>query len=36
VVKTAEAGGDVATADLAAIQLEVHEKTARMVRATAS
>lgn len=35
-VDTAEAGGDVATADLASERLEVHEKTAWMLRATAS
>lgn len=36
VVKMAEKGGDVATADLATERLEVHEKTAWMLRATAS
>ena len=36
VVKMAEAGGDVATADLATERLQVHEKTAWMLRATAS
>lgn len=36
VVKMAEAGGDVATADLVTGRLEVHEKTAWMLRATAS
>jgi starvation-inducible DNA-binding protein len=35
-VGTAEAGGDIATADLATARLEVHEKTAWMLRATAS
>jgi starvation-inducible DNA-binding protein len=36
VVKTAEAAGDVATADLVTTRIEVHEKTAWMLRATAS
>jgi starvation-inducible DNA-binding protein len=36
VVKSAEAAGDAATADLATGRLEVHEKTAWMLRATAS
>ena len=35
-VQTAEAGGDAATADLATARLEVHEKTAWMLRAMAS
>jgi starvation-inducible DNA-binding protein len=35
-VDTAEAAGDVATADLATERLQVHEKTAWMLRATAS
>jgi starvation-inducible DNA-binding protein len=35
-VDTAEAGRDVATADLATERLEVHEKTAWNLRATAS
>ena len=35
-VDTAEAGRDVATADLATERLQVHEKTAWMLRATAS
>jgi starvation-inducible DNA-binding protein len=35
-VRVAEDGGDVATADLATERLEVHEKTAWMLRATAS
>ena len=35
-VKTAEAAGDVATADLATARIEIHEKTAWMLRATAS
>lgn len=35
-VKTAEAAGDVATADLATGRIEIHEKTAWMLRATAS
>lgn len=35
-VDTAEAGGDVATADVATERLEVHEKTAWMLRATVS
>jgi starvation-inducible DNA-binding protein len=35
-VKTAEEGEDVATAGLATERLEVHEKTAWMLRATAS
>lgn len=36
VVATAEKAGDVATADLATTRVEVHEKTAWMLRATAS
>jgi starvation-inducible DNA-binding protein len=36
VVKMAEMGRDVATADLATERLEVHSKTAWMLRATAS
>jgi starvation-inducible DNA-binding protein len=36
VVKTAEAAGDVATADLATQRIDIHEKTAWMLRATAS
>lgn len=36
VVKTAEEAGDVATADLATERIEVHEKTAWMLRSTAS
>ena len=36
VVATAEAAGDVATADLATARVEVHEKTAWMLRATAA
>jgi starvation-inducible DNA-binding protein len=36
VVKTAEAAGDVATADLTTTRIEIHEKTAWMLRATAS
>lgn len=36
VVKAAEAAGDVATADLATQRIDVHEKTAWMLRATAS
>lgn len=36
VVKTAEAAGDVATADLATQRIDVHEKTAWMLRSTAS
>jgi starvation-inducible DNA-binding protein len=35
-VDTAEAAGDVATADLATERLQVHEKTAWMLRTTAS
>jgi starvation-inducible DNA-binding protein len=35
-VDTAEVGGDVATADLITARIEVHEKTAWMLRATAS
>ncbi|MFP3914729.1 MAG: Dps family protein [Actinomycetota bacterium] len=35
-VKVAEEAGDAATADLATERLEVHEKTAWMLRATAS
>lgn len=36
VVTTAEEAGDVATADLVTARVEVHEKTAWMLRATAS
>ena len=36
VVALAEAGGDVATADLATQRIELHEKTAWMLRATAA
>lgn len=36
VVETAEEGGDVATADLATGRIEIHEKTAWMLRATNS
>jgi starvation-inducible DNA-binding protein len=36
VVETAEGAADVATADLATARIEVHEKTAWMLRATAS
>jgi starvation-inducible DNA-binding protein len=36
VVEAAEAAGDVATADLATVRVEVHEKTAWMLRATAA
>ncbi|MBT8211695.1 MAG: DNA starvation/stationary phase protection protein [Acidimicrobiia bacterium] len=36
VVETAEKAGDVATADMATARVEVHEKTAWMLRATAS
>jgi starvation-inducible DNA-binding protein len=36
VVETAEKGGDVATADLATARIELHEKTAWMLRSTAS
>ena len=36
VVEAAETAGDVATADLATVRVEVHEKTAWMLRATAS
>jgi starvation-inducible DNA-binding protein len=35
-VSIAEAAGDVATADLATERIEVHEKTAWMLRATAT
>ena len=35
-VKLAEARGDFATADLATTRIEIHEKTAWMLRATAS
>jgi starvation-inducible DNA-binding protein len=35
-VAAAEAGGDVATADLVTARIEIHEKTAWMLRATAS
>jgi starvation-inducible DNA-binding protein len=35
-VKTAEEAGDVATADLATERIEVHEKTAWMLRVTAA
>jgi len=36
VVKVAEDAGDVATADLATVRIETHEKTAWMLRATAA
>ena len=36
VVETAESAGDVASADLATVRVEVHEKTAWMLRATAA
>lgn len=36
VVEAAEAAGDVATADLATERIEIHEKTAWMLRSTAS
>lgn len=36
VVEAAEGAGDVATADLATVRVEVHEKTAWMLRATAA
>ncbi len=36
VVAAAEDAGDVATADLATVRIETHEKTAWMLRATAS
>ncbi|MGB8360316.1 MAG: Dps family protein [Acidimicrobiia bacterium] len=36
VVGVAEAAGDVATADMATTRIEIHEKTAWMLRATAS
>ena len=36
VVDAAETAGDVATADLATVRVEVHEKTAWMLRATAA
>jgi len=36
VVRTAEDGGDVATADLVTTRIEIHEKTAWMLRSTAS
>jgi starvation-inducible DNA-binding protein len=36
VVKMAEEASDVATADLATVRVEVHEKTAWMLRATAA
>ncbi|HVR76884.1 MAG TPA: ferritin-like domain-containing protein [Acidimicrobiia bacterium] len=36
VVATAEEGDDVATADLATMRVEIHEKTAWMLRATAT
>jgi starvation-inducible DNA-binding protein len=36
VVRIAEASEDVATADLATVRIETHEKTAWMLRATAS
>jgi starvation-inducible DNA-binding protein len=36
VVEAAEAAGDVATADLATVRIETHEKTAWMLRATAA
>ena len=35
VVAIAENGGDIATADLATARIEVHDKTAWMLRATA-
>lgn len=35
-VETAESAGDVATADLATQRIDIHEKTAWMLRATAS
>jgi starvation-inducible DNA-binding protein len=36
VVSAAEAAGDVATADLVTSRIEIHEKTAWMLRATGS
>lgn len=36
VVEAAESAGDVASADLATVRVEVHEKTAWMLRATAA
>ena len=36
VIAAAEAAGDVATADLATVRIETHEKTAWMLRATAA
>lgn len=36
VVQAAEEAGDVATADMATARIEIHEKTAWMLRATAS
>jgi starvation-inducible DNA-binding protein len=36
VVEAAEGAGDVATADLATVRIETHEKTAWMLRATAA
>ncbi|NQV06343.1 DNA starvation/stationary phase protection protein, partial [bacterium] len=36
VVAVAEAAGDVATADLATVRIDTHEKTAWMLRATAA
>ena len=36
VVEVAEGAGDVATADLATVRIETHEKTAWMLRATAA
>jgi starvation-inducible DNA-binding protein len=35
-VKVAEAAGDVASADLATQRIQIHEKAAWMLRATAS
>ncbi|HAX82136.1 MAG TPA: DNA starvation/stationary phase protection protein [Actinobacteria bacterium] len=35
-VEAAEAAGDVATADLATVRVDIHEKTAWMLRATAA
>jgi starvation-inducible DNA-binding protein len=36
VVRSAESASDVGTADLATVRIETHEKTAWMLRATAS
>ncbi len=36
VVEAAESAGDVASADLATVRVEVHEKAAWMLRATAA